>query len=131
MLKQRAEMERIKRLIQLTNKYSYLFKLPKTLQSHLLRADIDSIVDLYKKHVVIIKTYAHLPVFSIVVKKLEAVLSAVKTFILQEIRKNKRISIEIVNRAIQNLDTLDPKNNSIIDVSQVLYEVINNYLESM
>ena len=124
-------MERIKRLIQLTNKYSYLFKLPKTLQSHLLRADIDSIVDLYKKHVVIIKTYAHLPVFSIVVKKLEAVLSAVKTFILQEIRKNKRISIEIVNRAIQNLDTLDPKNNSIIDVSQVLYEVINNYLESM
>jgi deoxyadenosine/deoxycytidine kinase len=131
LLKQRAEMERIKRLIQLTNKYSYLFKLPNTLQSHLSRADIDSIVDVYQKHVVIIKTYSHLPVFFKVVKNLDAVVSAVKTFILQGIRKNKRLTFESVTKAISYLKILDPKSSPEIDVAQVLYEVIDNYVVSM
>lgn len=131
LLKQRAEMERVKRLLQLTSKYSYLFKLPNTLQSHLVRNDIESIIDLYQKHVVIIKTYSHLPVFSKVVKNLDSVIAAVKSFILQELRKNKKISMENVNKSIGFLDILDPKNPGIVDVAQVIYEVIDNYLESM
>ena len=131
LLKQRAEMERIKKLIQLTAKYSYLFKLPNILQSHLSRADIESIIDVYQKHVVIIKTYSHLPVFAKVVKNLEAVVLLVKSFILQEIRKSQRITFEIVNKAIGYLNILEPKGNGIVDVAQVLYEVIESYLESM
>lgn len=131
LLKQRAEMERIKRLIQLTSKYSYLFKLPNTLQAHLSRADIDSVIDAYQKHVVIIKTYAHLPVFSKVVKQLDVIISSVKTFILQEIRKNKRITFEAVSKAISNLSILEPRGDAKSDVVQVLYEVIDSYLENM
>ena len=132
LLKQRAEMERIKRLIQLTSKYSYLFKLPNTLQSHLSSGDIESIIDVYQKHVVVIKNYAHLPVFAKVVKNLDSVLAAVKTSILQDIRKGKKkISMEVVTRSIEYLNTLDPRGKGINDVAQVLYEVIDNYLESM
>ena len=131
LLKQRAEMERMKKLIQLTNKYSYLFKIPNTLQSHLSRADIDSVLDVYQKHVVIIKTYSHLPVFAKVMKNLESIMLSVKTFMLQQLRKNKKLNFETVYKTIQNLAIIEPKGEPIVDVAQVLYEIIDNYLENM
>ena len=131
LLKQRAEMERMKKLIQLTNKYSYLFKIPNTLQAHLSRADIDSVIDVYQKHVVIIKTYSHLPVFSKVVKNLDTILLSVKTFLLQQLRKTKTLSLEQVQKTIQNLAIIEPKGEPVVDVAQVLYEIIENYLENM
>jgi hypothetical protein len=131
LLKQRAEMERMKKLINLTNKYSYLFKIPNTLQAHLSRADIDSVLDVYQKHVVIIKTYSHLPVFSKVMKNLESILLSVKTFMLQQLRKHKKLTFEIVQKTIQNLEVIEPKGEPIVDVAQVLYEIIDNYLENM
>lgn len=96
LLKQKAEMDRVKKLIYLSNKFSYLFKLPALLQTHQTHSDIDSIVELYQKHISIIKANAHLPVFSSVVKSVDLIIDNVKLSILENLKRERNLTYEMV-----------------------------------
>ena len=60
---QKSEIEKMNKLIALTNRFSYLFKLPTTMQSYLAHNNIEGIVDLYKDHNSILSKYSTVPVF--------------------------------------------------------------------
>ncbi|CAG9310709.1 unnamed protein product [Blepharisma stoltei] len=131
LLKQKAEMERVKKLIYLSNKFSYLFKLPSMLQTHQAHSDIDTIVELYQKHISIIKSNSHLPVFSNVVKNVDAIIGNVKETILQNIKRERNLNFDMIWKAAHQLSVLNPDSDGIQTILENLYQFIKNFIEDM
>jgi len=131
LVKQKAEMERVKRLIHLSNKYSYLFKLPNLLQSYLANSDFDSVVELCSKNLNIIKEHSHLPLFSKLMSQLQETLKQTKNLILENLKKDRLFCKDTLERSINHLDIIDSENNPVYTVMNLVSARIKSNVDKM
>ena len=86
--------------MQLSEKYSYLFKLPSLLSSYLARQDIDSIIEIYSKHITTIKAHINLPVFKTFSRQLEETIEKVRELLLNNVTKDRVLTYDKISKTI-------------------------------
>jgi hypothetical protein len=130
-LEKKRDVERIRNIIKLTQKYSYLFKLPGLLESLHNRNDIDGIVELYQKHVKVIKQHANLPIFAKVSSKVDGILAGVKESIISMVNRERTPTYEAIAKAIRQMNVLDSRKNPRKIFLGQLHKKINSYIYRM
>lgn len=107
LLNRRHEIEQMSKSINMTHRYSTLFKLPVLMQSYKAQQDFDQVVELFSKHIGILRKFQTVPLLGKLLVQVEELASQVKAEILKQINQSKTLDLALIQKSIKQLKALD------------------------
>mmetsp|Transcript_19114 Transcript_19114/g.34789 ORF Transcript_19114/g.34789 Transcript_19114/m.34789 type:complete len:621 (+) Transcript_19114:897-2759(+) len=107
LLNRRHEIERMSKSINMTHKYSTLFKLPVLMLSYKNQQDFDQVVELFAKHIGVLRKFKSVSLLGKLLVQVEDLAHQVKGEILQQLNQAKTLDMVLIEKSIKQLKTLD------------------------
>jgi hypothetical protein len=107
LLNRRQEIEKMSKSINMTHRYSTLFKLPVLMQSYKIQQDFDQVVELYAKHIRVLKKFQSVPLLGKLLTQVEDIAGQVKGEIMQQLSQAKTLDFALIEKSIKQIKTLD------------------------